>query len=643
MNMIAREVGGSAATEDLVVERNVRVPTDDPEVTLSAVVYRPATTEPVPALVSVYPYRSDAWIHEYVRPYLEYFARHGYACVLVDLQGTGASDGRLRPFHDPAEADDGVSAVEWAAQQGWCTGKVGMWGISFGGFMTMITAQRKPRGLAAIMPIMNSLDPEQETMHPRGARGGLQPLVQWGLQQLTYQLLPPMHDAEDPIQQRRWRERLSHDPALTDLAVHGPGHPSWTERALHPELITAPAFCVGGWRDSFQYSIPRAYEQMQGPKRLMMGPWGHVIPDGSPFSPIDFRAIALRWWDHWLRGIDDGLMDERPVSVYVQGAQPEWRGLSAWPPTEESVDRLDLSAGRDELRNAAPHGPDDLGRYVPDPRVGPYSGIQCIGASSRLVLPLDQHTDDMRSCAVTSDPVDRDTLICGRPEVELRLDVDSAARASIERVVLRLTDVDPSGRSTMISTCLMTTAPAGELFTLEFWPTAYRLAAGHRLRVVVSDSAFPWLVPLADPQPFVLRALTLQVPHLLEPPGDPIEVPGIPTPVSGMTFADSGWAIEEHPGKDGLGLRMWGRRDYTAPAGHRLREKSSSEAFVTRARPEDVVYRGDNSIVATMRSGEIVEVRARVNTTHGVMIADAEVTVGGVRAFIQQWRVPLSL
>jgi hypothetical protein len=373
-----------------------------------------------------------------------------------------------------------------------------------------------------------------------------------------------------------------------------------------------------------------------------MGPWGHVIPDGSPFSPIDFRAIALRWWDHWLRGVDDGLMDERPVSVHVQGADPEWRGLSSWPPSEDVVDRLDLSAERGQLRNLASHGTDDHGRYVPDPRVGPYSGIQCIGASSRLVLPLDQHTDDTRSCALTSDPVDRDTLICGRPEVELRLDLDTADRPSVERVVLRLTDVDPAGRSVMISTCLMTNAPAGEPFSLEFWPTAYRLAAGHRLRVVVSDSAFPWLVPVADPQPFTLRALGLRVP-VLHDSGGSMKVPEIPVPVSGMTFTEGSWAIDEHPGKDGLGLRMWSRRDYTAPEGHRLREDSSSEAFVVRARPADVVYRGDRSIVATMRSGEVIEVRARVNTTHGVMIADADVTIGGVRAFTQQWSVPLSL
>lgn len=143
-----------------VIDSDVRIPTDDPQETLSAVVYRPASPHPVPALVSVYPYRSDAWIHEYKRPYMEWFAQRGYASVLVDLLGTGGSDGVLRPFHDPAEAEDGVSAVRWAAEQDWCTGSVGMWGISFGGFMTMATAQQEPAGLKAIMPLMNSLDPK---------------------------------------------------------------------------------------------------------------------------------------------------------------------------------------------------------------------------------------------------------------------------------------------------------------------------------------------------------------------------------------------------------------------------------------------------------------------------------------------------
>lgn len=621
----------------IVVDRNVRIPTEVPGVSLSAVVYRPAGSDPVPALVSVYPYRSDAWIHEYLRPYLEWFAQRGYASVLVDLLGTGGSDGVLRPFHDPAEADDGVCSVRWAADQDWCTGAVGMWGISFGGFMTMATAQRKPEALKAIMPLMNSLDPEKETMHPQGARGGLQPLVQWGLQQLTYQLLPPMLDSEDPAQQRRWHERVSHDPALLDLAVHGPGHPIWKERVLHPESITTPAFCIGGWRDSFQWSIPLAYEQMQGPKRLMMGPWGHVIPQGSPFSAIDFREMALRWWDYWLRGIDNGVMAEPPVVVYVQGAQPEWRSLTTWPPASSS-ELLVQSSDGGGLRY------DSDSVYDPDPRVGPYSGIQCIGASSRLVLPVDQHLDDMRSCTLTTDALDHDVVICGLAEITLQVDGIAAEQSMIERVVLRLTDVDPAGRSTMITTCLATAVDAGQPCSLRFWPTAYRLAAGHRLRVVVSDSAFPWLVPLAEPQPFKVVDVTLRVPTLggVED-SRPIDIAVVHEALSGMTLAEGSWAIEEEPGRDALGFRMWSRRDYIAPQGHQIREDTSSEAYVSRGAPHDVVYRGEGSIIATMRSGEEVVVTARVNTSHGIMIADAEVTIGDVRAFSNQWRVPLSV
>ena len=639
--MSGRQRAESHPSQQILVDRNVRIPTDSPEVTLSAVVYRPAGTEPVPALISVYPYRSDAWIHEYMRPYMEWFAERGYASVLVDLLGTGGSDGALRPFHDPAEADDGVWSVEWAAAQDWCTGSVGMWGISFGGFMTMATAQRKPDGLKAIMPLMNSLDPEKETMHPQGARGGLQPLVQWGLQQLTYQLLPPMGDHEDPVQQRKWNERISHDPALMDLAIHGPGHPSWKDRVLHPETITTPAFCIGGWRDSFQWSIPRAYELMQGPKRLMMGPWGHVIPQGSPFSPIDFRELALRWWDYWLRGVENGVMDEPPVIVHVQGAQPEWRSLSSWPPVGPSELRVD--SGDEGGLRYDDHGPADPTVYVPDPRVGPYSGIQCIGESSRLVLPLDQHQDDMRSCTLTTDAFNRDVVICGLPEITLRVDGLAPEQSLVERVVIRLTDVDPSGRSTMITTCLATSVATGEIRPLLFWPTAYRLAAGHRLRVVVSDSAFPWLVPLALPQPFRVVDVRLRVPVLEESDANPIDIPSAHDPLSGLTYAESNWSIEEEPSRDGLGFRMWSRRVYTAPQGHQIREDASSEAYVSRDAPQDVVYRGERSIVATMRSGEKVVVTARVNTTHGIMIADAEVTIGNVRAFTNEWRVPLSV
>jgi predicted acyl esterase len=630
-----QDVPGSG--ESVLIERDVRIPTEDAGISLSAVVYRPDTSTRVPALVSVYPYRTDAWIHEYHRPYMEWFAQRGYASVLVDLRGTGCSDGTLRPFHDPEEADDGVAAIAWAAEQNWCTGSVGMWGLSFGGFMTMATAQRNPSALKAIMPLMNSTDPERETMHPGGARGGLQPLVQWGLQQLTYQLLPPMFGFDDPAQQVRWASRLTHEPALSDLSAHGPGHPIWEQRRLHPDLITVPAFCVGGWRDSFQLSIPQAYEQMKGPKRLLMGPWGHVIPQGSPFSAIDFRALALRWWDYWLRGIDNGVMDEDPVVVHVQGDRPEWRALPTWPPMGSA--RVELGSGDDAtLRYDHP----SEGVYEPDPRIGPYSGIQCIGASSRLVLPLDQHTDDMRSCTLTSAPFDDDVLICGLPELRFKVEDLASDQAAIERIVFRLTDVDPTGRSTMITTYLATMLPGGTSQHGRFWPTAYRVARGHRLRVVVSDSAFPWLVPLAHPRPFRLSDVSVHIPTLTEGDSVRVDVPSVDTPLSGLTFSDSDWSIAEEPNREGVRFTMWTRRDYTAPAGHRLREDSHSNAYVCRTAPHQVVYSGERSVVASMRSGETITVKARVHTNHGMMTAEARVTIDDVCAFTNQWRVPLA-
>jgi hypothetical protein len=378
----------SHPTQQVLVDRNVRIPTDNRGVTLSAVVCRPSGTEPVPALVSVYPYRSDAWIHEYMRPYMEWFAEHGYASVLVRVDSL--------------------------------------------------------------------------------AEGG------------------------------------------------------------------------------------------------------------------------LRYDNH-------------------------------------------------------SNGPADPTVYFPDPRVGPYSGIQCIGASSRLVLPLDQHQDDMRACTLTTDAFERDVVICGLPEVTVRIDGVAPEQALVERVVMRLTDVDQAGRSTMITTCLATSLATGELTPLLFWPTAYRVAAGHRLRVVVSDSAFPWLVPLTRPQAFTVVEMRLRVPILEDSDAMPIYIPPAPGPLSGLTYAESNWAIEEVPSRDGMRFKMWDRRDYTAPQGHQIREDASSEAYVSRDAPQDVVYRGERSILAMMRSGEKVVVTARVNTTHGIMIADAEVTIGDVRAFANEWRVPLSV
>src|SRR5579875_3076861 len=200
----------SPSDEDVEVRRDVRIPTRNPQVTLSADIYLPATIRQTPAaaLVTVTPYRKDMFAGLQYDSTLRYFARHGYACLLVDLRGTGSSDGVARGRLDPAEGDDGIATINWVAAQSWCTGRVGMWGASYDGAMTLRVASLRPPALAAIMPIVAKPDPERYD----GARGDFGIYAGWGSQQLALQLMPPLRDFGSPAGQGRWRERLSQPP-----------------------------------------------------------------------------------------------------------------------------------------------------------------------------------------------------------------------------------------------------------------------------------------------------------------------------------------------------------------------------------------------------------------------------------------------
>ena len=247
---------------------------------------------PFPALVTVVPYRKDGAAGVFYGPILRWFAERGYAGLLVDFLGTGSSDGSQRPPFDPGEADDGVAAVEWAARQTWSSGKVGMWGHSYGAIMSMRTAARHPPHLAAIAQVMGALDPERDFVHPSGARGCLGSVASWGLQTLASQLLPPLSGDSTAAEQARWQRRARDaEPWLLDLIRHGPGDPVWRSRAIDATAITVPSYCIAGWRDLFCDAHPRVRAD-RCPEEAAGRPCG-CIPCPRPRNRS--RSTSARW------------------------------------------------------------------------------------------------------------------------------------------------------------------------------------------------------------------------------------------------------------------------------------------------------------------------------------------------------------
>jgi putative CocE/NonD family hydrolase len=628
-------VGTSHARQRYEVDvlRDVRIPAEAPGVTLSGDLYLPIDAGPVPALVVAYPYRKDGQEGISTEPNLRWFAERGYAGLFIDFRGLGSSDGKMRPPLDADEADDGVAAVEWAATQPWCSGDVGMWGISYGAIMSMRTACRRPPSLKAIIPMMGSADPALGVVHPHGTRGGSAAIPFWCTHTLSNQLLPSLQGFAEPAEQRRWRHRLDDaQPWLIDFFRHGPRDPVWEERAFDTSAIEVPSLCVAGWWDILREDQIRAYEEMQGPKKLLAGPWMHIMPHDSPVERIDFLSVALRWWDHWLRGIENGVMDEPAVTLYIQGADPGWRGYSSWPPSDGE---LVLATGTDAVLTDTSEAQAEhsvIAEYRPDATIGTLSGLWAV-IPAQFGLPLDQHSDDLRSALATSEPLSDDVVITGRPEVS----VDLASDAAPQRIVVRLCEVDSEGTSTLVTSGIA----VGSTFVV-LDPTTYRFRAGNRVRVAISDSDFPRCWPLSDPEPLAITRVEFVAPTVSEAVGAPASVPPLEAPDPAASplglWEVPRWEITRDPLHDGVEvLTGVSFASYTAGREHLLERRKETRASVRRDAPEATVMEASDTQVARLLTGERVEVTVQTRMTLADVWTRGEVTIDGNTIFSRIW------
>jgi putative CocE/NonD family hydrolase len=645
---VSADQSAPAPRFDTVTERDIRIPLGtgvlggggtQPGVTLSADLHRPDTDRPVPVLVTVQPYRKDFGGDGYATA-ADWFAARGYASLLVDLRGTGASDGVRRPEFDPGDADDAGAAIEWAATQPWCSGTAGAWGISYAANITFRVASRQSPRLRAIVALDHGLDPARDSVHPDGARGDLHALVNRGTSLLVQQLLPPLDGYDSPAAQERWRQRLdSAEPVFVDYARHGPGHPVWRERAIEGACVAVPTLCVGGSRDAFLDGLVDAYERIAGPKQLILGPWGHVMPHESAFAPIDFLPLALRWWDRWLGG-RPVTAPASPVLLYLGGTTPRWRGYAQWPP---AGDTLTFGSHGDAVLHPGPASARDgqpVGVYQPDASVGALRGLPGLGFGE-LTPALDQSDDDARSVSVTSAPLSAPLLLVGRPLLRVQL----AAGQRVRRLVARLCAVDEAGASNLLTIGVVNEPGEGAGYDLALRPLAHRVDAGTRLRIALGDADFPRLNPLADAEPFTVLAVELALPQVPESAGVPVDLPVADRPPAPGSTPESAvqWSVERDPDSDEL--RVDFRADSGAqvsPHGYEHRTDSQLRAMVRPTQPAGAVLSGQHSARLRLASGEEVAAYAAVRCTGSALWAHGEVSVAGMRIHSRTWRLPLS-
>ncbi|HEX7381770.1 MAG TPA: CocE/NonD family hydrolase [Nevskiaceae bacterium] len=481
-----------------------------------------AARAPVPAILEFIPYRKrdamrsrDETIHRYV-------AARGYAVIRADVRGTGDSDGVLIDEYTPREQLDACEIIAWIAAQPWCSGAVGMFGISWGGFNALQVAARQPPALKAIMTLCASDDRYADDAHYMGGCL-LNENMQWGSVLMLEAALPPDPEIVGPRWRDMWRERIA---AVSAFPAEWMRHPRrdayWKQGSVceHYAAVRCPVYAIGGWADGYSNAVPRLVANLERCKGLI-GPWPHAFPcDATPGPSIGFLQEAVRWWDQWLKGHDTGIMDEPRYRVWMQEPvaprpQPRawpgrWVAEPAWPGAD-----IEMRTWFLDDKRLAPAAPAPGSTSVCSPQtVGLCAGGWC-GFGAAGDLPRDQRLDDGGSLTLDSAPLERRLELLGAPVVELEVRVDEPTAM----LCARLCDVAPDGTSLRISYGLLDLAcregfDAARPMPVDAWvpirlqlnDLASALPAGHRLRLALSTGYWPVAWP--SPRPVTLSIRT---------------------------------------------------------------------------------------------------------------------------------------
>jgi len=484
-----------------------------------------AEEDPVPAILEYLPYRKgDAFAARDPRHHA-YFAGHGYAGVRVDLRGSGDSDGILLDEYLPQEEDDALEVIAWLAGQPWCSGAVGMFGISWGGFNGLQVAARRPPALKAVISLCASDDRYADDVHYAGGCVLAVDMLPWAATMLTGNALPPHPEVAGGGWRDTWLQRIERTPAYIEAWLRHQRRDDYWRRGSVCEdyaAIEAAVYAVGGWADGYSNAVPRLIEGLPGPRKGLIGPWSHAFPyDVTPGPAIGFLHECLRWWDHWLKGDANGIADEPVLRAWIQDAVPpagyhahrpgRWVADEAWPPRGAEPRTWTLAPGEGLISgNGAPVRGEETMAHRSVESTGIDAGVWCADGGEGD-WPIDQRAEDGRSLCFTSEPLAEPLEILGFPEVELALSADRPNALA----AVRLCAVAPGGESLLVTRGLLNLAhrdghaeprplEPGRRYDVRLRLDAigHVIPAGHRLRVAISTSYWPWVWP--SPEPFTL-------------------------------------------------------------------------------------------------------------------------------------------
>jgi putative CocE/NonD family hydrolase len=523
-------------SNDIRLENHVAVPMRD-GVTLYADVYRPAGDGKYPVLVSRTPYSTERFPSAYAAPV--FFARRGYVFVFQDVRGRHESEGKWDPFRN--EQEDGYDTIEWAAKQPWSNGKVGMEGASYLGHVQWQAALKAPPHLVAIFPNLASTSIYHDSITFNGGFR-LSLAFGWGPVRQESRIMqnPGVHGMQDGIEELSFEKILWHLPLNDMQRLAGRNAQFYRDWLAHPdyddywksmsveerfESIGIPVHTFGGWYDILAQGTLRGYAGVsrkgktaiaREKSRMIVGPWGHGPTrkygdiDFGEQALVDAYGAELRWYDSWLKGIDNGIRNEPPVKLFVMGKN-QWRAENEYPLARAQYRKLYLRSAGDAnssrggglLSWDAPPAESQPDRYRYDPNmpVPSVGGSNCCGAPTPSG-PVDQRPVESRHDVLvyTSGNLDEEIEVTG----PLKMTLYASSDAPDTDFVAKLVDVYPDGRAINLAEGIVRARyreslsrpkpmEAGKTyaFEIDMLATSNVFLKGHRIRLDVTSSHFP--------------------------------------------------------------------------------------------------------------------------------------------------------
>ncbi|WKN29635.1 CocE/NonD family hydrolase [Porifericola rhodea] len=528
-----------------------------------------AKEEAVPAILEYIPYRKRDFKRVRDEINHKYFAGYGYACIRVDIRGSGDSEGIITDEYLEQELADGECIIQWLSEQKWCNGNVGMIGISWGGFNGLQLAARQPQALKAIITVCSTDDRYKDDVHYMGGCM-LGDNLSWASVMFAKNSLPPDPEIVGDQWKEMWMQRLKGSGLwLEKWLRHQTRDDYWKHGSICEDYndIQIPVMAISGWADGYTNAVFRLMENLDVPRMGLVGPWSHKYPNmGVPGPAIGFLQESIRWWDQWLKNDETGIMDEPMLRVWVQESMPPstkyemrpgyWAGLESWPSPIIKNKNLNLRSDH-TLGIAESEQPEPM--LIRSPlRLGLFAGKWC-SYNAPPDLPSDQREEDGGALVFNSKVLEEDLTILGATHIRLALEADKP----IAYVAVRLSDVSPDGKATRVTYGIKNIAhrnsheqpeklKAGEKYyvDLQLNEIAHVFPKGHRFRISLSTSYWPlaWTPPEIASLKLFPQESSIDLPELTEAGITDLKFPEPQgaepsSTVSALTKPDEKWQV----------------------------------------------------------------------------------------------------